>query len=510
MNSKKQQNCITTPNIIIDYLNQKKEIEKFYNLFPSYKNLIIQAKLKLNHFTNRSILIKIINDQFEENLNLEKLHPQQKKNLHLLSKENTVTITCGHQLNLITGPLYFIYKILQTIKLSNELNKIQNTINFIPIFWFATEDHDFLEINHFYFKGKKWTWEGKNDIDVGNKLLSNLLPLLSDFIKNIISLPHAEKIISLIQNSYFSSKNLFQATYKLINLIFSSYGLIGINPNAPELKKFLTPIIKEEFLNSQCFQQVSKTNEKLKQLNYKPQINPRKINLFELSKEKRIRIDSPLENYLIEKISPNVLIRPIYQEIILPNVAYIGGNIEISYWLQLKSYFDYFNIPFPILIPRNSLVLITAKQKEKLDRLNISYWDLLNQKHKSIEKIILKNQSIFIDFQKYTNQIHQIYESMIQESEKIEKTLKNLLLAQQQKQINQFEKLKKRILKAEKQRQKQQVNSIENIYKQLFPNDNLQERYINFLEFYFEYPNLLDLVYQEITTIIPYFKILII
>lgn len=509
MNSLKQQNCITTPNIIIDYLNNKQEIRNFYNLFPSYENFIIQAKSKLNSFPNRSILLEVLNKQFKKHL--IEIHPKQKKNLTLLSEKNSVTVACGHQLNLLTGPIYFLYKILQTIKLCDELNQIQADISFIPVFWFASEDHDFLEINHFYFKEKKWVWEGENSSNVGNKSLNDLFPVLEEFIRTINSLPYSEKIILLIKKSYFESENLVQATYKLINLIFASYGLIGIDGNSVEFKQFLHPIVREEFLNHQCFEKVSQTNNKLKKLNYKIQVNPRKINLFELNEHERKRIDTvPKKGYYIEKISPNVLIRPIYQEIILPNVAYIGGNKEIAYWLQLKSYFDHFNIPFPILIPRNSLVIITKKQQQKLIRLGLSYWDLLNRKYDAIEELVLKNSSISIDFEKYIFQIQKMYQVMIEESKKTEKTLKNLLLAQEKKQLNQFEKIRKRILKAEKNRQKQQINSIENLYKELFPHGELQERMVNFLEFYFENPNLLKLLYQEISTIESYFKILIV
>lgn len=502
----KQEDCVTTPDLIVDYLIEKKKLKKFYNLFPSYKNLIQQADVKLNAFKNRHLLLEVLYRQFQNNI--DTIHIEQQKNLNLLSQDNTVTITCGHQLNLLTGPIYVLYKILQTIKLSNKLNQYHNKIHFVPVFWLANEDHDFLEINYFYFKGEKWLWEGNNDINVGSKSLKSLLPMLEKFIKSINLFPYANNIISLIEKSYFSSENLNQATYKLINLIFGSYGLINVDSNCIKLKKILKPVIEEEFSCNRCFKEVSKTNEELKKLNYKIQVNPRKINLFELNNNQRVRIDNKLTKYSIQKISPNVLIRPIYQELILPNIAYIGGYVEISYWLQLKSYFNYFNIPFPIIIPRNSCTIINYKQKKKLNHFGFSYWDLLNSKNETIKKIILDQSTISIDFDKYSLQIHQMYEEMIQEAEKVEKTLKNLLLAQRKKQLNQFDKIKKRILKIEKNRQNQLIKSIENFYNELFPYKKLQERSINFLEFYIEYPDLITLLYNKISAIDFYFHLL--
>lgn len=502
----KKINQINTPKLILDYLNNKKELHKFYHLFPSHKNLIIQARLKLNSFNNRNLLLKIIKQQLEDNLDI--IDPNQKINLYKLSKKNTATITCGHQLNILTGPIYFIYKILQTIKLSKELNQIQKEIYFVPIFWFATEDHDFLEINHFWFKKKKWVWEGINDQDVGKKSITNLLPILKKFIKEIKLFPKSEKIIFWIKNSYFKSKNLAEATYKLVNYIFSHYGLIGIDGNAPSCKKILEPIIKEELLNYRCFKEVSLSNQELLKLDYKIQVNPKKINLFKLNKNKRIYINDKYANFLIEEISPNVLIRTIYQELILPNTAYIGGNSEISYWLQLKKYFDYFDVLFPILIPRNSFTILTEKQFKKINKFNISYYDLLNDKSKTIKNILLQKSKISIDFKRNIKQIGHIYDSMIRESEKTEKSLKNLLLAQKIKQINQFKKIEKRIIKAEKNKQIEIVKSIEQLYEDFFPNGNDQERYINFFDVYLENTNLLDLIYKNISTIEPYSKIL--
>lgn len=507
MNSLKQENCITTPNLVVDYLMQKDELKKFYNFFPSYENIIKQVKLKLNSFKNRFILLEVLEEQF--NRYSETIHIKQKENLHFLSKNNTVTIACGHQLNLFTGPIYVIYKILQTIKLCNELNYYQSIFYFVPVFWLANEDHDFLEINHFYFKGEKWEWPGENNIHVGAKVLDTLWPILEKFIKKISLFPYSKDVVSLVKNTYFSSKTLGEATYKIINYLFGSYGLINIDSNSIKLKKILQPIIEEELFSNRCFQQVVPSNIQLKKLNYNIQINPRKINLFELNEFKRSRIDDCPMQYSIEKISPNVLIRPLYQELILPNVAYIGGNIEIAYWLQLKSYFDYFNVPFPILIPRNSLTIINIKQQNKLNNLGISYWDLLNSKDEVINKLILDKSIISIDFKKYIFQIEDMYEVMIKESEKVEKTLKNLLMAQKIHQLNQFEKIKKRILKIEKNRQCQLINSINNIYNQLFPNQKLQERSINFLEFYLEYPNFFELLYNKISTIKSYFNILV-
>lgn len=505
---KNLEDCSTTPKLIRDYLKQKDTLKSLFHLFPTKENLIQQAKIKTENYAFRSELISHLINQFKK----FKLSEKQSLNLKKLSERKTVTITTGHQLMLLMGSVFFQYKTFHIIKLCDELNQEQEEFYFVPMFWLASEDHDFDEINHFYFQNKKYNWnENYSTFPVGRISIDSLKDTLNNFINDIKYLPNNNEIIKSIEESYFSSSTLSEATQKLIHFWFASYGLLWIDADNTKLKNLMNPYFKAEFEENCSFNKINETTEKLKP-EYKIQVNPRENNLFYLNKNERIRIGVKQTNWLDlfpqtedNQFSPNALLRPFYQEVILPNVAYIGGNAEIAYWLELKNYFDFWNIPFPVLIPRNSFTFYTDKQKSKLEKLQLDFFDVLNDKQNSLNQLILNKSTININFDELENQAEKVYQKMILESQKTDITLKNLLLAQKTRQLKAFETTKKRILKAEKRRQKELIEQFNSLYSSLFPFENLQERTVNFAEFYIQNPNFLNIIYDHIHTTKPKF-----
>ena len=168
--------------IIIDYLSNKETLNPFYDQFFSTKNLKIQAEKKIKVFSdsNRKILVESLNAQYKNH----EISKSVKKNLKLLGKKNSVTVTTGHQLSLMTGPLYFIVKIISTINLVEKLNSLYKEINFIPVFWMASEDHDFDEISLFNYKSEKIKWKTNQSGAVGKMNLNELEKSLDYFEKN--------------------------------------------------------------------------------------------------------------------------------------------------------------------------------------------------------------------------------------------------------------------------------------------------------------------------------------
>ena len=380
--------------LIKDYQDENKGLISSITSFPSIESLSSISDFKLKEFSNinRNNLIEVLKDQYRD----IKTSKNVEKNLNFLSKKNGVTVTTGHQLSLMTGPLYFIYKIISIIKLSNQLNNKKTGNHYIPIFWMASEDHDFEEIRSFYFKGRKIVWSQTSGGPVG-ELSIEKLDCLKLFIEEELGASKSSMAIkTIIKETYFSAKTLSEATFGIVNKLFSDYGLLIIDPNSRKLKETMIPFFKQELFHQNCQKQVKIQIDSLRKnynKNYKPQVNPREINLFYITKGERNRIlktndgfklsnskitftKTEMKKELIEfpeKFSPNVLIRPLYQEVILPNIAYIGGTAEISYWLQLKAFFDNQNIILPILIIRNSALLVSSKISKRMAKLNISY-----------------------------------------------------------------------------------------------------------------------------------------
>src|SRR5690606_25175787 len=241
-----------------DYLTKNPAVKEFYSLFPSEENLLEQAKIKLNSFLNREVLQASLTRQLTELTLSEK----QKENLEKLKLSNTLTITTGHQLNLFTGPLYFFYKILETIKTCDRLNETHKEFNFVPIFWMATEDHDFEEINHFYFRNQRFTWKKDAKGPVGRLNLEGLNDTWEQFFASLPDSTNAKKLKEVIQTTYVNAQTLTEATRKLVQEIFSQWGLLMLDGDDVELKKPMIPLFEKELTEFPSIQQVEKTIEK--------------------------------------------------------------------------------------------------------------------------------------------------------------------------------------------------------------------------------------------------------
>lgn len=489
--------------ITCDYLDKKKDLEGFYGNYPDLKGFEDQiAKKKINFpLSSRKLLVDVLQNQYE---NIKK-SDKTEQSIQLLLHKNTFTVTTGHQLNLFTGPLYFLYKIVSAINLSIKLKSEFPEHNFVPIYWMATEDHDFEEIKFFNYKSNQISWERDASGAVGRLSTKSIDGVLEQFSSQLGMGKNAKYLIDLFKRSYIDHQNLTDATRYLANELFADYGLVILDGDDKELKRDFIPYIKDELVNQNCFKEVSKTNRSLGK-NYKIQVNPREINLFYLDDQLRERIVFDDGEYKVlntdivfsqkeileevdnhpEKFSPNVMMRPLYEEVVLPNLCYIGGGGELAYWFELKSYFENQQIPFPILLLRNSVLLVKEKQIKKMQKLEVSIEDVFLKKNDLVNKIIKELSDISIDFTTQRNTIIDIFKDLKEISKCTDMSFLGAVEAQQKKQLNGLENLEKRLLIAQKRKMKDVVERIETLHNELFPNDALQERNTNFAEFYEE------------------------
>ncbi len=500
--------CISYQNsgyfskLIQDYLDQKPELNSFYNHFPTLENFEKQIAEKQITFdnANRIPLVETLKKQYQ---NIE-ISDATKQNIELLAHQNTFTITTGHQLNLFSGPLYFLYKIISTINLTKELKSKYPTHNFVPIYWMATEDHDFEEINYFNFKGKKFRWNKESTGPVGRLSTEGLAEFFEIYSLELGSSTNANVLKKLFEESYLKHENLADATRFLADKLFAHYGLVILDADNADLKRAFIPFIKEELEQQTSFKAVQETISKFG--DYTVQVNPREINLFYIEDDLRERIIFENNKYIVnntkisfskeeifkllennpEKFSPNVIMRPLYQEIILPNLCYIGGGGEIAYWLELKSFFDAVNITFPMLLVRNSVLLNTEKQAKKADKLNLSWADLFTKPDNLINAITHKLSAFPIDLTPQKEILEKQFEYLYQLAQQTDKSFTGAVKAQEVKQKKGLENLEKRLLKAQKRKLDTELQRVTDLQCELFPNQSLQERQTNFSEFYLE------------------------
>ena len=489
--------------IIIDYLNQDETVKLFYNRFPTLENFKYQIKEKTANYLNKNriILSSTIKNQYHK----VDTAPLVNKNILLLADENTFTITTGHQLNLFTGPLYFLYKIISTINLCKQLKATYPKQNFVPIYWMATEDHDFEEINYFNYKNKKIKWSKTSNGPVGRLSTSGLQDVLKVFETQLGTSTNAKYLINVFEKSYLNHQNLAAATRYLANELFKNDGLVIIDADSKPLKKLFITYFKQELLQQSSYTTVTETNNQL--INYSIQVNPREINLFYIENNLRERIIFDNGNFKInntkiifssqeilnelenfpEKFSPNVLLRPLYQEVILPNLAYIGGGGELAYWLQLKATFKLFTTTFPMLVLRNSALLISEKQFKKMTGLHISVADLFLKNETLLSKKATELSHLPIDFTSQKETLKNQFELLINVAQQTDKTFIGAVKAQEIKQLRGLLHLEKRLLKAEKRVYKETLSRISDLQEELFPGQSLQERKQNFSEFFVDY-----------------------
>lgn len=494
------------PKLILDYLDKKEDLRPFCGVFPEKDAFKSRIMARQKQFTgrHREVLHRALTSQNSSIVCSE----STSANIGLLQSANTFTVVTGHQLNLFTGPLYFLYKIASAIKLCSTLKTAYPEFNFVPVYWMATEDHDFEEINHFTFKGKKLRWNRNSTGAVGRLDTKGLKAVYETFKKEAGGGEKAETLKSLFTRAYLEHETLGAATRYLVNALFGQYGLVIADGDDPGLKKLLVPYMKSDILDNLGYQKVSESIDALNQVDesYGIQVNPREINYFYLQDGLRERITSTNGKYYVvntkisfseqemvqeieahpERFSPNVIARPLYQEVVLPNLCYIGGGGELAYWLELKGMFDALELPFPILMLRNSVLFITAKQGRRLSKLSLDVKDLFLEQHSLINKKIREISNIDIDFSPQRQLLVKQFEQMYALAEKTDKSFLGAVKAQETKQLKGLDMLEKRLLKAQKRKLQDHVKRLASLQNELFPGQGLQERQQNFSDLYLE------------------------
>lgn len=487
----------------IAYATAQPELRPFFKYPVSLESFaqIITDKKKAQ--TDRDLLVSVLKEQYK------KLDPSPEvmQEIECLADPNTFTIVTAHQPSLFTGPLYYIYKIISTIHLARLLNEKYPDQHIVPVFITGGEDHDFEEMNHASIFGKEVLWENEESGSVAMMKSSSLQPALEQLKDILGSSPKAEEIGSLIENCYTRHDRYGMASVDLVNELFKSYGLVVIDMNNAALKKRFIPIMEKELFEQPSRELIEATTAELEKVGFSQQAYPREINLFYLRDQIRERIVQEGDAFKVlntdyqfteaelreelhqhpEHFSPNVVMRPLYQEYILPNLAYIGGGGEIAYWLERQTQFEHFGINFPMLIRRNSVLWIDKGNAKKMDKLGLKVSDLFIETETLIKSYVKENTENELSLKEEKKQLHAIFNGIVDKIKEVDQTLVKTVKAEAANQMNSLQGLESRLLKAEKQRHEIELNQIRGLKDKLFPGNGLQERKDNFLNFYLRY-----------------------
>ncbi|MBA3648892.1 MAG: bacillithiol biosynthesis cysteine-adding enzyme BshC [Chitinophagales bacterium] len=492
---------------VIDYLENAEAIHPFFQYVPEISS-VLQAIQNRNSFpTNRKVLADVLNVQ---HATIKGRFPTDYifQNIESLNQSNTFTVTTAHQPNLFLGPLYLIYKIISTINLSRKLNTEYPDYHFVPVYWMGSEDHDKEELNHIYLFGKTLTWNTDQQGAFGRMKTQSLSVLINELELILGNYEEAKNCITLLRECYLQEDTIAAATKRFIYHFFAADGLLIIDGDDPNLKKLFIPVAERELFSQISFRLI---NESLEQFtrNYISQIHPREINLFFLENNIRERIVKENNQWKIlntelsftedemkgllfsfpEKFSPNVVLRPVYQEMVLPDIAFLGGGAEITYWMQLKSLFSFLNIPFPMILLRNSVLWIEKISSAKMGKLSIADPELFLPAEALIKKYIDEQSGELISLKKEQEALNNIMDQAIEKSIEIDQSLKGAFEAERVKMIKALTMLEEKLRRATKKKEEVAIQQIQSLKGKLFPNNELQERHENFLSFYMKYGN---------------------
>jgi bacillithiol biosynthesis cysteine-adding enzyme BshC len=489
--------------LVSDYLSGKEDLKKFYRHFPDKKGFESFIEERPYHSFERNTLVAALETQSTLTKNFSET---SKINLAKLKDQHTFTVTTGHQLCLFTGPLYFIYKIITTIRLAEELKKTFPSHNFVPVYWMASEDHDFAEVNHFINNGRRITWQSTQEGAVGKFNTDELRTLLPEIKETLGVSENSRFLIDLFENAYLRHKNLADATRFIVNELFGSEGIIVVDGDDPKLKTLFIKEFKNDIFENSYAGLVTETDAVLEKLHYKIQVYPREINCFFLEEGSRVRIEKVADAFRLvgkdkifspkelkeivertpEKISPNVVLRPLYQQKILPNIAYVGGPGEIAYWLQFQKMFDSAKIVFPILLPRNSAMIVSKETSSNIKKLGLDNSDLFKPADQVMKMVHEKKHGVF-QLDAEVASIRDIYNKIGIKTGRVDPTLQTKVAAELQKALNAIATVVEKSNRALRRRSETELNRLKTVLEKLFPGGVPQERYENFSGFFLKH-----------------------
>ncbi len=487
----------------IAYATGHPALSPFYKYTPSLDAFKEVIRDKTSTPADRGLLTRVLEEQYSA----LQTSDQVKANIEALSQPGTFTVVTAHQPALFTGPLYYIYKILGTINLAETLQKAYPEYQFVPVFVSGSEDHDFEEINHAHLFGKTLKWETEAGGSTGFLSTQTLEVVLSQLEELVQSSENGKRIFDEIKAAYTLHSYYGEATQDLVNRLFGKYGLVVLDMRHKELKKAFIPIMQEELFKQPSQGIVEQTQRALEAAGFSGQAHAREINLFYLHDHLRSRIikegetyhilgtpirfsPAELENELLqhpERFSPNVVLRPLYQEFILPNLAYIGGGGEIAYWLERKRQFEYFGINFPMLIRRNSVLWVDKASSQRMEKLGIGAEQLFQDTDALIRHYVDSQTEHELSLSQEIAGLNALFERVRSKAFSIDPTLEKTILAEAAKQVKVLEQLESRLLRAEKQKHDTAIGQIRNLKEKLFPGNGLQERHDNFISLYQKY-----------------------
>lgn len=518
-------------NLYLDYISQSEE--DFIRLKPFFNA----------HYRENEEFFKVIDDKmhsyntsryFDKNVLIDILKRQNvtfggsehtAHNIELLKSDETFAVVTGQQVGLYTGPLYTILKTITTIKLAKNLKERFPQFNFVPVFWLESEDHDFDEANHVYlinnqnelvrvgFEQEAASEEEnakKSSKPVGSLKFEEMVNSINGQLRsNLLDTDFKDKLMDMITSLYKEGNDYKTAFAGMMNSIFKDHGVIFIDPGDTEIKRLLSPVFEKELTSSpKLCESIITTSAELEK-SYDLQVKPKVINMFFMHNDNRLLIEprdggkfalrnskrrfeaDELLGILQESpelFSPNVVLRPICQDYLLPTVAYVGGPGEISYFAQLQPAYKHYDITMPVIFPRASVTIIEGKISKFMNNFNVKLEDIFHHNF-LVSKVVDKLSEVKVEdeISKYTDEMNKIFYDMRNMTVKVDQTLLSAVDNMKEKTKQNLEMFRQKLINAQAKKSDATTTQIDKVTNNVYPNHNLQERVLNISYFLNKY-----------------------
>lgn len=509
------------PSLFVDYCTNFDRVSPFYaGDWRDPEARRTAAEKAAERPVDRGALVDVLHDQNEE----WGAGPAARENIQRLRQSDAIAIVTGQQVGLFTGPLYTIYKTITALKLADEWAE-QTNRPVVPIFWVEGEDHDFEEIatTHVLHRNevRPLTYDGsvtENPGAVGRLPLSDAV---NDLIERLDeALPPSDfkpAVMERVRAAYQSGTRIEDAFTTLLQSLFDGSGLVFVNPDDRRLKALSRPLFRQEIEDPETpAARVDATSQALRDRGYHAQVHARPTNLFWLTDEGRYAIDRGDNGRFLlrgtdraftrdelldrlaeapERFSPNVILRPLMQDFLLPTAAYVGGPSEVSYFAQYGDVYDWAGVKMPLIHPRASVSLVERKVQKVLDKYGLDVSDFRDPLEVLFQDVVVDTMEVDVDavFDEATTKLHKAINALKPEVEGVDRTLGSSTEATRAAIMEEMDDLKQKVVRAEKRQQDQVRSQLKKAHTNLRPNGGLQERTINVLYYLNKYSlDLLD------------------
>jgi len=458
--------------------------------------------------------------------------PETLRSIALLGDSRSMAVITGQQSGALTGPLYTIYKALTVISLCRSLAEVHG-IPFVPVFWNASEDHDFEEVNHFHLVDREGSlrrieYRPEGDIDAHSSSYIPLEGAATDLVDKLCAgTPDTEfkgALIGLLTDTLASSGSFGEWFSRIMARLFGKWGLVIVEPGEPALRALMKPIFQKELVQPLASaDELRKGAERLEASGYRSPIAtvPGVTNIFIYEDGRRCRLRYADSGYHVgeskrnysaddlldllerepQRFSGNVALRPVLQDCVFPTAAYVGGPGEIDYFGQLPGVYQHFGLTPPIIYPRLSLTLMEAKVAKVLDKYSLSF----EQLKRGVGEVTMAHardtlpESVTAAFANAREAIDLAFGELEQEASAIDPNLTKPAEQIRSKMGHQLSQFEEKVVRAHKKTNEVLIQQLDKASVHLFPEGQLQERVLNVFPYLIRYgPSLLPQLMEAV------------